>query len=82
MDLRKLLSSIQGTLFHPQWLSDRFHIQSKRVLLGLRDNCILDVGSGNASYKSLIHPSNHYIDLDYPSTNDNINDYSKRAGYF
>ncbi len=67
---KQVISYLQGTILHPQWLSNRFHIQSKRALLELRDSCILDIGSGNASYKPLIHSSNHYIDLDYPTTNE------------
>ncbi len=66
----RLLKCLRGSIFHPQWLSDRFHFHSQEILAELRDSRILDVGSGHASYVSLIHPSNHYIDLDYPATNE------------
>jgi len=67
----RLLNRLKNTILHPQWLSNRFHTQSKKVLKGLRNNRILDIGSGNTAYKSLIHFSNYYIELDYPSTNKN-----------
>lgn len=60
---------LKGTIFHPQWLSDRFHIESKKILAELRDVTVLDIGSGNSDYKDLIHSSNCFYTLDYPETN-------------
>jgi len=66
---RHLLGLLKGTIFHPQWMTDRFHIQSKKCLSKLRNSMVLDIGSGNASYLGLIHPSNNLYTIDYPATN-------------
>lgn len=67
--LRHILNSLKGSIFHPQWLSDRFHIKSKQSLKNIRDSYILDIGSGNASYLDLVHSSNTLFTIDYPDTN-------------
>lgn len=67
--IKSLLHMFKGTIFHPQWLSDRFHLESRKILTELRDATVLDIGSGNSDYKDLIHSSNCFYTLDYPGTN-------------
>jgi len=64
-----LLGLLKGTIFHPQWMTDRFHLQSKKSLEELSNVVILDIGSGNAGYLELIHSSNTLYTIDYPATN-------------
>jgi SAM-dependent methyltransferase len=64
-----MLGRIKGTIFHPQWLSDRFHAQSNKILADLHGALILDIGSGNARYLDFVDKSNSYISVDYPMTN-------------
>lgn len=66
---QRLLGILKGTIFHPQWLTDRFHGQSKGKLKSLRHKAVLDIGSGNARYLDLIHSSNTLYTIDYPATN-------------
>lgn len=67
--IQELLGVLKGTIFHPQWLSDRYHQRSKKVLRKVKNTTILDIGSGNASYKNSIEKLNNYFSLDYPGTN-------------
>ncbi len=67
--IRRVLAAIKGTILHPQWLSDRYHLKSKNKLRDLRNATILDVGSGDACYKTVFHQSNIFYALDYPATN-------------
>lgn len=60
----------RGSIIHPQWLSDRFHISSRKKFLNEVDqSLILDIGSGNSSNKSLLKKTNIIYRLDYPDTN-------------
>jgi len=68
--IRGILGALKGTIFHPQWLSDRYHVLSKKSLRKLQNSLILDIGSGNSSYLSEIHPSNAFYTLGYPDTNE------------
>lgn len=65
----QILRMIKGSMFHPQWLSDRFHRNSQKALKKLRNATVLDIGSGNAGYREMIHPSNTVFAIDYPETN-------------
>jgi len=65
----RLLALLKGTIFHPQWMTDRYHIRSKEVLKELRGLLVLDIGSGDAQYLRLINTSNSLFTLDYPVTN-------------
>ena len=65
----RLLGLLKGTIFHPQWMTDRFHFRSKESLKVLRSATVLDVGSGDASYTGLMDSSNHLYTIDYPTTN-------------
>ncbi len=60
---------LKGTILHPQWLTDRFHIQSRRVLREIRQSLIVDIGSGDSRHGELLDPSNRLYRLDYPQTN-------------
>lgn len=65
----RLQALLRGTIFHPQWMADRFHLKSKKILKKLRNAAVLDIGSGSAGYHGLIHPSNIFYTIDYPATN-------------
>ncbi len=65
----RLYNRLRGSILHPQWLTDRFHIRSRRYLRKLRDSRILDIGSGNSRNAKHLHASNTVIRLDYPTTN-------------
>lgn len=67
--LKKLESFLKYTALHPQWLSNRYHRHSRKMLATLDQATILEVGSGNSQLDSLIRPSNHLIKVDYPITN-------------
>jgi SAM-dependent methyltransferase len=71
---RWLLRLLKGTILHPQWMTDRFHSQSKKCLEKLSNAVMLDIGSGNASYLRLIHLSNTLYTIDYPATNKNYHE--------
>jgi len=64
-----LLAKLRGTALHPQWLSDRFHMRSRRELARIRNALVLDVGSGNSRHDSLSSLENTLVRLDYPETN-------------
>ena len=66
---RRLLGMLKGTIFHPQWLSDRFHGQSREELKSLRSKTVLDIGSGDSAYVGHVHSSNTLYTIDYPATN-------------
>lgn len=66
---QRLQGLLKGTILHPQWMTDRFHLQSKKSLKKLRNAMVLDIGSGNAGYLGLVHPSNTLYTIDYPATN-------------
>src|SRR5712691_6610705 len=66
---QRLYNALRGSLLHPQWLSDRFHIRSRQSLRALRDSRILDIGSGNSRNLVYMHASNSVIRLDYLVTN-------------
>jgi len=65
----RLQGLLKGTIFHPQWMTDRFHLQSKKSLKNLRNAIVLDIGSGNAGYLGFVHSSNTLYTIDYPATN-------------
>lgn len=68
--LRSLLEPLRGTPLHPQWLSDRYHLRSRRAVLpGLPGHLALDVGSGNADTARWLRPDMRLVRLDYPATN-------------
>lgn len=60
---------LKGTILHPQWLTDRFHIQSRRALQEIRQSLIVDIGSGDSRHGELLDSSNQFYRLDYPQTN-------------
>ncbi|OGI47714.1 MAG: hypothetical protein A2151_03030 [Candidatus Muproteobacteria bacterium RBG_16_65_34] len=64
-----IYDALRGSFLHPQWLTDRLHARSRRLLKPLRDAVILDVGSGDSDNAPYVHGSNVLIRLDYPRTN-------------
>lgn len=64
-----IASSLKGTILHPQWLTDRLHIRSRRLLGEIKQSLILDIGSGNSQYGGVLESSNRLYRLDYPQTN-------------
>ncbi|CAK0775996.1 Methyltransferase type 11 domain-containing protein [Gammaproteobacteria bacterium] len=65
----RILERFRGTLFHPQWLADRFHRLSRRRLANIRGALVLDIGSGNSHHPDLDLATNSLLRLDYPPTN-------------
>lgn len=64
-----LYHTLRGSVLHPQWLTDRFHRRSRRLLRELHKNLVLDIGSGNSRNSSYLDSSNTVVTLDYPTTN-------------
>jgi len=71
--LKKLESAIKYTVFHPQWLSNRYHKNSRKILAALDGVTILEIGSGDSQLNSLLKPSNLLVTVDYPATNRRYN---------
>lgn len=65
----ELIAKFKGTILHPQWLTDRYHIKSRTLLKELENFLILDIGSGDGKYLKYIEEKNNLIRLDYPRTN-------------
>lgn len=63
------LNYLKGTIFHPQWLSDRFHRNSQRLMGSIQQNVVVNIGSGDSILPESIKDNNLLINLDYPSTN-------------
>ena len=66
--LYNLLNHFKGTILHPQWLSDRYHIKNKNLLKNINKKIILDIGSGDSNYEEFIN-NNKLYRLDYYKTN-------------
>jgi SAM-dependent methyltransferase len=64
-----IVNVLKGTILHPQWLTDRFHIRSRRLLREIKQSLIVDIGSGNSQYGDMLESSNRLYRLDYPQTN-------------
>jgi len=62
------LSAVRGTPLHPQWLSDRYHLDARRLLRRLRAGLVLDVGSGDSDNSASVGPGCRLLRLDYPPT--------------
>ncbi len=65
MDLRKLLSSIQGTLFHPQWLVFKNEKHNLKLLCETLHGRVLDIGCAYQKPKKFLSKDTEYIGLDY-----------------
>jgi len=63
------LNFLKGTIFHPQWLSDRFHRNSQRRLDNIQQKVIINIGSGDSKLPLAVKANNYLINLDFPSTN-------------
>jgi len=62
-----LYNALCGSLLHPQWLSDRFHMRARQALRALRNSRILDPISGNSRNIAYLHASDSVIRLNYPA---------------
>lgn len=69
LELKRLSARLKETIFHPQWIANRYHSISRRKLSELRSCKVLNIGSGDSNYSRLLHPSNSILCLDYPVTN-------------
>lgn len=69
--LKALSHCLKGNILHPQWLSDRFHIISSRLLHDIHDSVVIDIGSGSNTRENVLGKNNTYCCLDYPTTNQN-----------
>lgn len=66
---RSIYKFFRGLPIHPQWLSDRFHKASRRLLAGIDGSLVLDIGSGNRSVAPLLGRDNIVYSVDFPDTN-------------
>lgn len=66
--LRALLSPLQKTPLHPQWLVFRKADHSKSRICARIQGRLLDIGCGNKPLQSWLPPEVEYIGLDYPIT--------------
>ncbi len=67
--LYALAARVKGTILHPQWLTDRFHLISKKCLREIKHSLVLDIGSGDSRHEDFLNASNTLYRLDYPETN-------------
>lgn len=64
-----ILHKLKGTCLHPQWLSDRYHHQSRRLLRQIEGGCVVDIGSGDSHHGGYLRASIKLLKFDYPDTN-------------
>ncbi len=64
--MERLRDRLKYTVLHPQWQTNRLHRQSQQILSVIQNALVLDVGSGNASYR--IAKNNCLVRIDYPET--------------
>lgn len=67
--LLRYLRNLKGTPLHPQWLSDRYHATHRKKLHSIGSGYLLDIGSGDSDYASLLGSGPKLVRLDYPDTN-------------
>ncbi len=75
----RLLKCIKGSWLHPQWLSDRYHIESREYLSSIERGIVVDIGSGDSDHTELLGKEAELIKIDYPDTNCR---YTKRPSVF
>ncbi len=64
--LNRVRDRLKYTVIHPQWQANRLHRQSQQIFSAIHNALVLDVGSGNASYR--IAKNNCLVRIDYPET--------------
>lgn len=79
MDPQRILKRLKGTILHPQWLSDRFHQQSRKILKEIGQSTVINLGSGDSELPQWLITNNFLINLDYPNTNSK---YTKKPDVF
>ena len=67
--MRRILEPFRNTFLHPQWLSLRYHRNSRRYLREIAGCRVLDIGSGDSEQYALMGPDCQLLRLDYPATN-------------
>lgn len=67
--LYSAIGKCRGTIVHPQWLSDRFHLLSRAQLQAISNAVVVDVGSGRSDNRRWLGQHNVFYRLDYPATN-------------
>ena len=67
--LQNFASPLKFTIFHPQWLSNRYHKHSRKLLRTIENSLVLDIGSGNSTHEHEFISNNRLIKLDYLLTN-------------
>ena len=67
--LRGAVGACRGTIIHPQWLSDRFHLLSRTTLGEISNAVVVDVGCGRSDNCRWLGQHNILYRLDYPATN-------------
>jgi SAM-dependent methyltransferase len=64
----RLYELLRGTFLHPQWLADRYHSKKRKLLRGVRNCLVLDIGSGKCTLSRELAENNLVFGLDYPAT--------------
>ena len=63
--LRRWTRALARTPFHPQWLLGP---RRPPAGIGSRTGTVLDIGSADEWIRPHLHPSAHYVSLDFPAT--------------
>jgi SAM-dependent methyltransferase len=66
--LRRVLTFLQKTPLHPQWIIFRDAEVEKRRVSSFITGRLLDIGCGNKPLAEVLSPAVEYIGLDYPPT--------------
>lgn len=66
--MKRLLSPLRGTPFHPQWLVLRGHADTQRAVGQIARGKVLDIGCGDRWAERALLPTVRYVGLDYPET--------------
>ncbi|WP_319588534.1 class I SAM-dependent methyltransferase [uncultured Desulfobulbus sp.] len=64
-----IFKKLKGSFFHPQWLSDHYHNQSRQLIRQIKSGCVVDIGSGASNLNDYIGDSVELLRVDYPATN-------------
>jgi len=68
--LKKLLSILSNTPFHPQWLLFRSEEQRFIDIANIANGCVLDIGCAEQKLRKYLPKTCDYVGLDYPNTAD------------
>lgn len=66
--LKRVLTPLRATPFHPQWLPIRQHRNRSAWVAERATGDVLDVGAAGGAMRGSLHRSANYVSLDYPAT--------------